>query len=105
MAAMNRIPYEQRVKTYQEAIEHYGNAHQTIKAIEEMSELTKELCKLLNPDTETTMERIAEEIADVIITLEQLQIIYCLNRAVRDYMDAKIERLHMMVLEHLYRAQ
>ena len=34
-------------KIYQEAIEFFGNTSQKIMVIEEMSELTKELCKEL----------------------------------------------------------
>ena len=33
------------------------------------------------------------------------RIIFDVNNAVCDYMDAKIERLHMRIQEHLYRAQ
>lgn len=103
MAAMNRIPYEQRVKTYQEAIDAFGKEKQEEVAVEEMAELIKEICK--NWRGRDNRAAIAEEIADVTIMLEQLRIIYDVNNAVIDYMDAKVERLHMRVFEHLYRDQ
>jgi len=103
MAAMNKYPYEQRVKTYLEAIHTFGEENQEEVAIEEMAELTKEICKYWRG--RDNRAAIAEEIADVTIMLEQLRIIYGVNDAVRDFMDAKIERLHMRIQEHLYRAQ
>lgn len=90
---MSKIDYQTRKQVYIDAIEKYGHANQTIKAIEEMSELTKELCKLLNQYTETTMDKIADEIADVTITLEQLRLILGINDNVCEHMDQKIERL------------
>lgn len=101
---MNKIDYQTRKQVYIDAIEKYGHTAQTMVAIEEMSELTKELCKLINRGG-NNMDRVAEEIADVTIMLEQLRIIFDVNAAVCDYMDAKIERLHMRIQEHLYRAQ
>lgn len=103
MACMNRISYEQRVKTYQEAIDAFGGGKQEEVAVEEMAELIKEICK--NWRGKDNRAAIAEEIADVTIMLEQLRIIYDVNNAVNDYMDSKVERLHMRVFEHLYRPQ
>lgn len=54
-------------------IEKYGDK-QVIVAIEEMSELQKELCKSLRGNT--NKEAIAEEIADVYIMLNQMQQYY-----------------------------
>lgn len=54
-------------------IEKYGDK-QVIVAIEEMSELQKELCKSLRG--KTNKEAIAEEIADVYIMLNQMQQYY-----------------------------
>ena len=103
MAVMNKYPYEQRVKTYLEAIHTFGEEYQEEVAVEELSELIKEICK--NWRGNDNRAAIAEEIADVTIMLEQLRIIFDVNAAVRDFMDAKIERLHMRIQEHLYRAQ
>lgn len=56
------------------AIAIYGTENQTIKAVEEMAELTKELAKALIGKADN--DHIREEIADVEIMLEQLKDIY-----------------------------
>ena len=88
---MNQITYEERVKVYQEAIRRYGVRAQTMMAIEEMSELTKEICKIRRGKAD--MEALADEIADVTIMLEQLRLIYDLNESVCQHMDMKVRRL------------
>lgn len=50
-------------------ISYYGRDNQKTKAIEEMSELIKAICK-------NDVDNIEEEIADVSVMLMQLQIIY-----------------------------
>lgn len=59
---------------YGKIIEHYGVAAQKVKAIEELSELQKEIAKDLIG--QGNIENVAEEIADVQIMLRQLQMIY-----------------------------
>lgn len=58
----------------QKAIDTYGYDLQKQVAIEEMSELTKEICKDFRG--KENRENIIEEIADVDIMLTQLMIIY-----------------------------
>lgn len=82
-------PYEYAV--YRKAIDKYGAIHQIIKAIEEMSELTKELCKYL--DVKPDIDHIAEEIADVEITIEQLKMILDCEQTVESWRLKKVERL------------
>lgn len=60
-------------------------------AVEEMSELTKEICKIYRG--KGTLDDLADEIADVLITLEQLKLIYDLSDIVDDHIAAKIKRL------------
>jgi hypothetical protein len=60
--------------------------------LEEMSELAKELCKSFRPGG-TTLDKIADECADVTIMLQQLRIIFDMNDQVCEHMDAKAERL------------
>lgn len=88
---MNKVNYEQRKAVYEKACQKWGVTHQTMVAIEEMGELTKELCK--NFRGRKNKDAIAEEIADVTIMLEQLRLLYGLNDAVCKYMDDKILRL------------
>ena len=75
-----------------QAITTYGQQLQIIVAIEEMSELTKELCKAQRGAQNRT--HIAEEIADVEIMLEQLKLIYNVTPAVNDLRQYKLNRLN-----------
>ena len=92
---MNKINYEDRKKVYQAALNKWGVDLQTMMAVEEMSELTKEICKIKRGKMD--MDALADEIADVTIMLEQLREIYGLNDDVCDHMDAKILRLQSRV--------
>ena len=92
---MNKINYEDRKKVYQAALRKWGVDLQTMMAVEEMSELTKEICKIKRGKID--LDALADEIADVTIMLEQLREIYGLNDAVCDHMDAKILRLQSRV--------
>lgn len=82
--------------TYQEifnkAISTYGEKAQKLMAIEEMSELTKEICKDFRG--KLNREHLVEELADVLITLEQLTIIYEISdKEIMLMLEKKIERL------------
>ena len=85
-----RIPYSERRRVYEAAIDRYGIEPQLRMVIEEMSELTKELCKFFRG--KDNLDDIADETADVAIMLEQLQLIFNLHD-VSKHMDAKVERL------------
>ena len=50
---------------------HYGAENQLIKTVEELSELQKEICKLIT-DNYLDKEHFIEELADVIIMLAQI---------------------------------
>ncbi len=60
-------------ETYKKAIDTYGKDKQLDVVIEEMSELTKEICKFKRG--QDNHQQIVEEIADVEIMLEQLKMI------------------------------
>ena len=87
----NLIPYEERVKTYTNALIHYGDQIQMIVAIEELSECQKEICKILRGGE--NFPHLAEEIADVFIMMEQMSLIFGLEDQVSKYMDIKVTRL------------
>lgn len=59
--------------------------------IEGMSELTKELCKELR-DREN-VENIADELADIEITLAQIKKIYNIDKTVEEHKDFRLHRL------------
>ena len=86
-----------RDEILKKALQHYGANSQRIVAIEEMSELTKELCKVAR--CEENASHIAEEIADVRIMLDQLEIMFDCAGAAAAYQAAKVERLRKRLEE------
>ncbi len=79
------------------ALETFGKSSQVQVAIEEMSELTKELCKNGRGQENTT--HIAEEIADVEIMLQQMVILYGCAESVETFRRYKLERLAERIKE------
>ncbi len=88
---MNQIPYETRQRVYARALAVNGRNKQLVVAVEELSEVQKEICKILRG--EGSMAHLAEEIADATIMLEQLRQIFGLNAAVCHQMDVKVSKL------------
>ena len=82
----------EQIEVLNRAINKYGPTIQKTVAIEEMSELTKEIVKDIR-DMPCRLA-IAEEIADVEIMLEQLKIIYEAHEAVEQFKASKINRLN-----------
>ena len=78
---------------YEEVRKKYGSVHQVLIAIEELSELQKELCKSLRGDDAIPFDHIAEEIADVEIMLEQLKMIYQVEAETTAWKKQKLVRL------------
>lgn len=88
---MNKIPYEQRAQVYTNMLICYGERNQMVLALEELSEVQKEICKRLRGYSND--EHLAEEIADATIMLEQLRLFFGLNDLVCEKMDYKVRRL------------
>ena len=82
------------IELYQKFTEKFGHRVQIIKAIEEMSELQKELCKYLLTGT-GNLTAITEEITDVTIMLDQLKQIFAISEEminhVRDFKHKRME--------------
>lgn len=89
--AGNAVSYDERRQVYKDAIAAFGETKQMIVAIEELSEVQKEICKILRGGED--FSHLAEEIADATIMLEQLRLIFDVNDQVCEYMDAKVRRL------------
>lgn len=86
------MTYREVFNTYNKAIELYGEKAQKLMAIEEMSELTKEICKDFRG--KLNREHLIEEIVDVIITIDQLMMMYEISGDEIEQMRArKFERL------------
>ena len=77
---------------YKQAISTYGEKAQKLMAIEEMSELTKEICKDFRGKLDR--EHLIEEIADVTITIYQLLMMYEIgDDEIQQMCERKMERL------------
>ena len=76
----------------QQAVLHYGEESQKKQAIEECSELIQAICK----DMRGKEHNVEEEVADVLIMLEQLTHIYD-NDKIEKYREEKINRLTRMM--------
>lgn len=78
--------------TLKKAIETYGAEAQLNVAIEELSELIKEICK--HKRGADNKKAIIEEMADCYIMLEQMKIIFCIGTFdVKNVMERKASRL------------
>lgn len=86
------------------AISHYGEQHQIVKGVEEMSELTKELTKFLGYNLDgafvnnvelkqRTLARISDEMADVEVMMAQLKMIFGNSATVEQIVNDKLLRL------------
>ena len=86
------MTYREVFNTYNKAIELYGKKAQKLMAIEEMSELTKEICKDFRG--KLNREHLIEEIVDVIITIDQLMMMYEISGdEIEQMRERKFERL------------
>ena len=84
--------YQEIIDTYKQAISAYGEKAQKLMAIEEMSELTKEICKDFRG--KLNREHLVEEIADVLIMLDQMLLLYKISGEEVGLMHIKkVERL------------
>lgn len=80
------------IKIYKQAIKTYGKKAQKLMAIEEMSELTKEICKDFRGKLDR--EHLIEEMADVTITIDQLMMMYKITfEEIQKVRERKFERL------------
>ena len=108
---------EYYLETYQKFIEAFGEESELRMCIEEMSELTKELCKYMrykseknakinennekiSEKIEKTKQNIVEECADVLICADQIKNIFGASQ-VEEMMDYKIKRGRKIVDEKL----
>jgi len=77
------------------ACETFDHKQQIIKAIEEMAELSKELAKELN---DTGNEgNIREEIADVMIMMEQMVFLFDVRNEIAKWRENKLFKLAKLI--------
>ena len=92
---MNHITHEARAKVYADALTTFGANCQLVVALEELSEVQKEICKALRGNLDPM--HLAEEVADATIMLEQVRQIFNVNEQVCEMMDSKILRLQQRI--------
>lgn len=85
---------------YIQALKTWGPSAQTNMMFEEMAELQKELCK--NGRGKDNRSDIAEEIADVLIMLEQMMILHDCKELVTACKAVKLQRLEDRIKEVAY---
>lgn len=86
------MTYQETIDTFKKAIKTYGEKAQKLMAIEEMSELTKEICKDFRGKLDR--EHLIEELADVTITIDQLIMMYEISgKEIQQMCARKMERL------------
>lgn len=57
-------------------IEHYGAEKQSLKSCEELGELIRSISRLVFNHSKENLDNLKEEIADVLIMVEQLKYLY-----------------------------
>ena len=92
---MNKFGYEERKQVYAKLLAKFGTEMQCTVAIEEMSEVIKELTKALRG--ELSRAHLAEEVADAKIMLEQVGNMFNINDSIDSWMDYKIAALQRKV--------
>lgn len=75
-------------------ISHFGATQQLTKSIEEMSELTQQLCKWIISHPDKSRENIVEEFVDVGIMMDQIKKIFMIT-------DGEIETIKRNKLDRL----
>lgn len=71
----------------------YGETNQLIVCIEELSELQKELCKMLRVDAKMNNDALAEEMADVEIALATIKTLMGNESRVERWIKRKLQRM------------
>lgn len=84
MSSREKIIFEAAIKTY-------GADAQKKMLLEEMAELQKEICK--NWRGQANLEKIADEMADVEIMLDQMKLIFQNGGLVQQHREYKVDRL------------
>lgn len=92
---MSHFTYEDRKQVYEKALAKFGCKMQSTVDIEEMSEVIKEITKMLRGELDR--EHMAEEIADARIMMEQMCQMLNINDSVESWMDYKVAALKRKV--------
>lgn len=92
---MSKFSRQERNEVYEKALQLWGCKEQATVAIEEMSEVIKEITKMLRGELDR--EHMAEEIADARIMMEQMCQMLNINDSADSWMDYKVAALKRKV--------
>ena len=81
----------EKEEIYLKLIQKFGVENQCVVAVEELSELQKEVCKMLRKIG--NVHNLAEEIADTLIVIEQLMLIHNCESEVALLKVQKLQRV------------
>lgn len=81
----------EKIKLYKAAIDQWGQTFEYMKVVEECGEFLQAYSKVM--ENKWSKERLAEELADVEIMLEQIKISHNISAQVKNIKVEKIERL------------
>ena len=96
---MNRIFNKQKAATLKRAVDCFGETSQLIVAVEECSELQKEITKYIWG--KRSPADMSEEIADVLIMIGQIQVIYpeVTDALINTFITKKLGRINSLCHE------
>lgn len=84
-----------------ECIEYFGETKQQAVCVEEMAELTQQLCKFMIDHPNKSREKLVEEYVDVLIMLNQMKIIFNItDEEVENGKVFKLARLKKFIDSH-----
>lgn len=94
---------ENEQELFRRAVRAWGLRAQILMLVEEMAELTQELCRMARP---RERRNLAEEVADVEIMLDQLRVaLPYLDAAVKRERSAKVQRLAHRLMQSNWPAE
>lgn len=93
LEAGERAGLSEREKVYTNAYIRYGEVFQAVVAMEELSECQKEIAKFVRGLGDDG--RLAEEVADALICLEQIMMVHGIRERVDSQMRMKVMRLDL----------
>ena len=88
----------EKQEIYLKLIQKFGVENQCVVAVEELSELQKEVCKMLRKIG--NVHNLAEEIADTLIVIEQLMLIHNCESEVVLLKQQKLQRVYERYLKN-----
>lgn len=88
---------EKEKELYKKAIDHWGIPAQLKVATEESAELIVEIVKYQRSVNGSTINSIAQEVADVEIMMDQLKVVFNFEDMVEKLKKVKLERLEQLI--------